>query len=448
MSNKYPRILVEPPGPLSRKIIEEDNKYIMQSFTRWYPLVIKTGKGVMVEDVDGNRYIDFNAGIAVLSTGHLHPEVVEAIKLQAEKLIHYSLTDFYYKEAVEAAKDIIGVLPFSTSSKVFFTNSGTESIEGSLKIARGVFEGKRQYIIGFIGSFHGRTMGSLSLTSSKPVQRKNFAPLLPSVILVPYPYPYRCPFKVSDEECGEAVIEFIEEWVFSKFVPPEEVAAIVFEPIQGEGGYIVPPRNFFSLLRKTADKYGILLIDDEIQTGIGRTGKWFAIEHWGIEPDIICIAKGIASGMPLGVIAGKGNVMTLKPGSHATTFGGNPVSLASARATISVIKKYKLVENAKRVGEFILKYLKDLMDKYSIIGDVRGLGLMIGVELVENRETKKPVPQLLSKLITKCFKKGLLVIGAGVSTLRISPPLVISKEDAERGLEILEECLREVNENK
>ncbi|MCE4606802.1 MAG: aminotransferase class III-fold pyridoxal phosphate-dependent enzyme, partial [Desulfurococcales archaeon] len=316
----------------------------------------------------------------------------------------------------------------------------------SIKVARGYFKGSRQYIIGFLGAFHGRTMGAASITASKPVQRKWFSPLVPGVIHVPYPYSYRCPFKSeTPEECGDSVLEYIEDWILSKIVDPSEVAAFIVEPIQGEGGYIVPPDNFLPGLRKLADEHGILLITDEVQSGVGRTGKWYAVEHWNVEPDIITSAKGIASGLPLGVIAGKAKVMSLPPGSHASTFGGNPVSLAAAEAVIDVIKEENLLENAARQGEYIMKRFRELMDSIELIGEVRGKGLMIGVELVKNRDTKEPAKKEMSWIINNAFKRGLLVISAGVSTLRIAPPLIITREEADKGIEILEGLLREAS---
>jgi 4-aminobutyrate aminotransferase len=441
---KVPLIKVEPPGPKAKEIIEKDEKYLMQSFVRWYPLVIKTGKGAVVEDVDGNLYIDLNAGIAVLATGHLHPKVVDAIKRQAEKLIHYSLTDFYYEEAVEAAETLASISPIK-DPKIFFANSGAETIEGTIKIARGHFEGKRPYIIAFLGAFHGRTMGANSLTASKPVQRKGFAPMVPCVIHVPYPYPYRCPFKAeTPEECGEAVLGYIEDWIFSKLVDPSEVSLIVVEPIQGEGGYIVPPDNFLPGLRKLADKYGILLAADEVQSGMGRTGRWFAVEHWGVVPDLITSAKAIAGGLPLGAIIGKKEVMTLPKGSHATTFGGNPVALAALKAVVSVIKEERLLERVEKLGNEVIKYFKDLQEELPIIGDVRGKGFMIGVELVRDRKTKEPAVKELAEVLKRSFKKGVLVIGAGVSTIRIAPPLVIPEELLWKALEIIADNLKEV----
>jgi len=443
---EVPLIRVEPPGPMARSVVARDSEVLVQSYVRWVPLVVKEAHGAIVEDVDGNKYIDLNAGIAVMNVGHSHPKVVEAIKRQAERFQHYSLTDFYYEEAVTAAEKLIGISPVD-SPRVFFANSGTESIEGSLKFARYFFEGSRQYFIAFLGAFHGRTYGSLSLTASKAHYRKGFSPLMPGVVHVPYPYPYRCPFRTDDPlECGEAVLGYIEDWIFHKLVDPSEVAAFVVEPIQGEGGYVVPPDNFLPGLRKLADKNGILIIDDEVQAGMGRTGRWFAIEHWNVKPDIIALAKAIGGGLPLGAIVTRGDIAgKLAKGSHANTFGGNPIALAAMSAVIDVIKEERLLERASRLGEEALRFLNELKDKYEIIGDVRGKGLMIGVELVRDRKTKEPGARELAQVIEKAFKRGVVVIGSGLSTIRIAPPLVIEEEHLFKALNILADVIKEVN---
>ncbi len=448
MAVKAPNIIVEPPGPKAREILGRDEEFIMQSFTRWYPLVVKRGEGAIVEDVDGNVYIDFNSGIAVLNIGHRHPRVVEAVKSQLEKLVHYSLTDFYYEEAVDAAEALASIAPISGGPRVFFTNSGTESVEAALKVSRGHFKGSRPYIISFIGAFHGRTMGSLSLGASKSIQKKWFHPLVPGIIHVPYPYPYRCPFKVGPEECGDAVIGYVEEWVLGRLVDPEEVSSIIVEPIQGEAGYIVPPEGFLRGLEKLARRHGMLLVADEVQTGFGRTGRWFAVEHWGVKPDLVATAKAIASGLPLGALIGRREVMDLPPGSHATTFGGNPVALAACRATINVIKEEGLVERADRLGREVLKYLKELGDSLEIVGDVRGKGFMIALELVEDPKTKKPAVKSARRVILESFKKGVLVIGGGFSTIRMAPPLNIPEELLWKGVEILADILKEEDKRR
>ncbi|MCD6324456.1 MAG: acetyl ornithine aminotransferase family protein [Desulfurococcales archaeon] len=443
--DSVPKIVVEPPGPKAREVIERDHSLLMQSFVRWYPLVAKTGLGPIIEDVDGNLFIDMNAGIAVMGVGHGHPKVVEAIKRQADKLLHYSLTDFYYEEAPEYLEELSKVVPISGGVKFFLGNSGAEANEAAMKIAKGVNEGRRPYVISFIGAFHGRTTGAMSLTASKPVQRKGFQPLLPAVIHVPYPYPYRCPFNVPPEECGDAAIGFLEEWIFKRVVDPTEVAAVFVEPIQGEGGYVVPPDDFFPKLKKLLSSNGILLVDDEVQAGMGRTGKWFAIEHWGVEPDLVTMAKAVASGIPLGVVAGRKEVMDLPPGSHASTFGGNPVALAAGEAVLQVVREERLLENAAKVGEAIMRRAKEWMDTYELVGDVRGKGLMIGVELVKDRRTKEYAKKELAEILMKSYKRGVAVIGAGFSAIRFAPPLVITEELAMKAMDVIEDAIKEVS---
>ncbi len=443
---EIPLIKVEPPGPRASEILTRDHSILMQSFVRWYPLVIERGEGAVVEDVDGNKYIDMNSGLAVLNVGHNHPRVLEAIKSMLGRKLHYSLTDFYYVEAVELAEKLSSIAPISENKKVFFGNSGAEAIEACIKISRGHFRNQRPYLIAFYGAFHGRTMGANSLTASKPVQHRWFAPLLPSVIHAPYPYPYRCPFNTDDPiECGEQALAFIEDYILGKYVYGDEVAAIFVEPIQGEGGYVVPPDNFLPGLRKLADEYGILLVADEVQSGMGRTGKWWAVQYWGVEPDLVAIAKAIASGLPLSAVVGKAEVMDLPGGSHATTFGGNPVACRVAIEVIRIIEEEGLLENARVVGEHIMKRFREMQDRLEIIGDVRGKGLMIGVELVKSRETKEPAKKELAWVINQAFKRGVLVIGAGLSTLRIAPPLNISAELVDKALDILEEILVEAD---
>ncbi len=446
MMENVPLIKVEPPGPKAREIIEKDRRMLMQSFVRWYPFVIKRGEGAIVEDVDGNKYIDFNSGLAVLNVGHNHPRILNAIKEMLGKITHYSLTDFYYEEAVSLAEQLFKIAPITGDKKVFYGNSGAEAIEGSIKIARGHFRNQRPYIIAFYGAFHGRTMGANTLTASKPIQHRWFAPLLPGVIHAPYPYPYRCPFNTDDPiECGEQALAFIEDYILGKYVYGDEVAAIFVEPIQGEGGYIVPPDNFLPGLRKLCDEYGILLVVDEVQSGMGRTGKWWAVEHWNVEPDILASAKAIASGLPLSAIIGRADIMDLPGGSHATTFGGNPIACRVAIEVIKIIEEEGLLDNAARLGEYIMKRFNELKEELEIIGDVRGKGLMIGVELVRNKDTKEPARKELANILNEAFKRGVLVIGAGVSALRIAPPLNITKELIDKGLEIIEDILRKYN---
>jgi len=441
-SGRYVSIKVEPPGPKAREVIEKDSKYLMQSYVRWYPLVIARGEGAIVEDVDGNRYIDFNSGLAVLNTGHLPSPVIERIKGQLGRFLHYSLTDFYYELAPMYAEKLINALGWN-GGKVFFTNSGAESIEAGIKVSRGYFKGSRPYLISFLNSFHGRTMATLTLSASKTIHKKYFHPLLPGVIHVPYPYPYRCPFgSESGDECAERVIGYIEDVVFRKVVDPNEVAAFFIEPIQGEGGYIVPPKRFMEMLRSLTHRNGILLVADEVQSGMGRTGELLAIYNFGIKPDLAALAKGIASGIPLGALVGDGDYMSLPKGSHANTFGGNPVALSAADATLDMLLD-GLMDNAKKMGDYIKTRLLELMDSSRIIGDVRGLGLMIGVEIVKDKAKKVPAPDLVEWIINQCFKRGLLIIGGGESSLRLAPPLVINRDQVDEAMEILVDVVRE-----
>lgn len=439
---EYQKICVSPPGPKARELLKRDEAVVSQSFVRYYPLVAESGSGCIIRDVDGNEYIDFNSGIAVLAVGHCHPVVVEAIKKQAERLLHYSYTDFYYESLVSLSEKLCEITPGKFGKKVFTGNSGAEAVEAAVKLAK--WHSRKHQFIGFIGGFHGRTTGALSFTASKPVQRRYFFPLMPGVTHVPFPYCYRCPFKQVHPDCDYWCVNYIDEMVLQKYVPPEEVAAIVFEPIQGEGGYVVPPPEYFKRLKKLADKYNILLIDDEIQAGMGRTGNWFAIEHWGIEPDIICIAKAVASGLPLGVMVTKAELMDWEAGSHATTFGGNPVACAAALATIDVIKKEHLLENAAKQGSYIMKRLQELQKECEIIGDVRGKGLMIGVELIRNKDTKTPGRTEAYEVMVRSWKRGVAIITCGVSTLRIAPPLIITRDLVDAALSIIEGVIREV----
>jgi 4-aminobutyrate aminotransferase len=437
----YPQIKTQLPGPKARRLIEEDHQFVSPSYTRSYPLVAEKGEGFIVEDVDGNRFLDFTAGIATCATGHCHPKVVEAITRQAQKLIHMSGTDFYYQPQIKLAKKLAQLFPGQGPAKVYFGNSGTEGIEAAMKLAR--YHTRRQYFISFLGGFHGRTYGALSLTGSKVVQRERFGPLIPGVVHAPYGYCYRCPYNSSPESCMIDSAEWIEDVLFRTILPAEEVAGIVVETIQGEGGYVVPPLQFHQNLSRLAQKYGILYIVDEVQSGMGRTGKMFAIEHYGVRPDIVVTAKGIASGLPLGVMIASASLMDWGPGSHASTFGGNPVACEAALTTIELLEN-GLMQNAADVGAYLLDKLKKLQTQHPLIGDVRGMGLMIGIELVQNLETKTPAIQQRNKLINKCFEKGLLILGCGLSVIRLAPPLIISRHEADVALAILEESLIEV----
>ena len=438
----YPRIVVRPPGPKARKLVRRDEASISPSYVRYYPLVIELGKDCVVKDVDGNEYIDFNSGLACLNVGHNHPKVVNAIKNQCDKFLHYSNTDFYYREVVNLAEKMFAITPGRFEKKAYFGNSGAEALEAAAKLSK--WHTRRHQFIAFIGGFHGRTLGTLSLTGSKPVQKRHFFPMLPGITHVPYPYCYRCPFKLSHPDCDYWCVNFIDELVLRKYVPPEEVAGIVFEPIQGEGGYVVPPPKYFQRLKRLADKYGLLLIDDEVQSGIGRTGRWFAIEHWKVKPDVVCAAKALASGLPLGATVSRARLMDWEGGSHASTFGGNPLACVAALAVIDVIKEERLLENAEKQGNHIMKWLQNLKEEREIVGDVRGKGLMIGIEIVEDKETKNPGADKANEVMLRCWRRGIALIACGVSTLRIIPPLTITRELVDAGLEIIEDVIKEV----
>lgn len=438
----YPKIVVSPPGPKAREFVQKDEMFISPSYVRYYPLVVESANGCVVRDVDGNEYIDLNSGIACMNVGHGHPRVVDAIKSQCDRFLHYSNTDFYYREAINLAEKLAEVTPISSEKKTYFGNSGTEAIEAAVKLAR--WHTRKQLFIGFISAFHGRTIGSLSFTASKPAQRRHFFPLMPGVAQVPYAYCYRCPFKLTFPECHYWCVDFIDEFVLQKYMPPENVAAFLFEPIQGEGGYVVPPPEYFQKLKKLADKYGILLIDDEVQSGIGRTGKWFAIEHWSVEPDVICSAKALASGLPISATVAKAKIMDWTSGSHASTFGGNPLACAAATTVLEIIKEENLLDDAAKQGAHALKRLNELKERCAIVGDVRGKGLMIGVELVEDKESKKPASQKAAEVITRSWKRGVAAVTCGASTLRIVPPLTIQREMLDAALDIVEDVIEEV----
>jgi 4-aminobutyrate aminotransferase len=438
----YPKIVVTPPGPKARELVKKDEKFISPSYGRFYPLVVESGKGCIVKDVDGNEYIDFNSGLVCMAVGHNHPKVVAAIKNQCDRFLHYSNTDFFYREVVDLAEKLAQITPGSPEKKVYFGNSGAEAIEAAVKLAK--WHSRRQLFIGFTGAFHGRTIGALSFTASKPTQRRYFFPLMPGVTHVPYAYCYRCAYKLTYPECHYWCVDFIDEQVLQKYLPPEDTAAILFESIQGEGGYVVPPPEYFQRMKKLADKYGLLLIDDEVQSGMGRTGKWFAIEHWGVEPDILCTAKALASGLPLGATIAKAKIMDWVQGSHASTFGGNPLSCVAASAVIDVVRDEKLLENANKQGAYIMKRLEELKEQSEIVGDVRGKGLMIGMEIVEDKESKKPAPQKVTEIMMRSWKRGINVISCGASTIRVAPPLIITRDLVDSALDIIEDVTREV----
>jgi 4-aminobutyrate aminotransferase len=422
-------------------MIGRDERLVSPSYTRGYPLAVKSGCGARIEDVDGNQFLDFTAGIAVNSTGHCHPQVVKAIQDQCARLIHMSGSDFYYEQMPALAERLSAIAPMPGPHRFYYGNSGAEAVECALKLAR--YHTGRQHIISFLGSFHGRTMGAISLTGSKIQQKRRFAPFVPGVTHVPYPNAYRgCSDALpTGEALGLACARFIEDNLFKTILPPEEVAAIILEPIQGEGGYIVAPDVFLREIRSVCDRHDILMIVDEVQSGAGRTGRWWAIEHSGVEPDIVCIAKGIASGMPLGICMARAEVMDWVPGSHASTFGGNPICIAAALATIDILEREGL-QNATTVGSTILTRLKTWVEKYPNVGDARGRGLMLAIELVADKETRHPIPTLRDHIVDLAFQHGLLLLGCGETSIRLCPSLLVLQQEADIALDILEECVQ------
>src|SRR5712675_2218400 len=409
-----PKLKTALPGPNAKRILAGDEKYISPSYTRSYPLVAKSGRGIVVTDVDGNEFVDFSAGIAVTSTGHCHPDVVAAIQKQAGELMHMSGTDFYYESMVTLAERLSKIAPMPGPHRIYYGNSGAEAIECALKLAR--YHTKRQQVIAFLGAFHGRTMGALSLTASKPQQKRRFSPMVPGVTHIRYPDVYRgCSGGPQDaEEFALGCARYIEEKLFKTILAPEEVAAIFVEPIQGEGGYVIAPTVFMKELRRICDKHGILLVVDEVQSGIGRTGKWFAVEHTGVQPDMVCIAKGIASGMPLGVTLTRAEIMDWVPGSHASTFGGNPVCIAAALATMDVLER-EGVANSAKVGAHMKQRMSKWVETHPFVGDVRGNGLMLGVEIVADKAKKTIAGKQRDRVVELAFERGLLFLGAGES---------------------------------
>ena len=412
-----------------------------QSTGQLYPLVVESASNCVVKDVDGNEYIDFNAGIAVLNTGSSHPRVTAAAAEQLSRFTHYSYADFYYENAVTLGEKLAAITPGSFRKRVFFGNSGAEAVEAAMKLAR--FHTKRPRFFAYSGGFHGRTLGALSLTASKTVAVKGFSPLLSTVDHVPYPYCYRCPLKLQYPSCGIACADYIQEEYLDKYVPADDVAAMVFEPVQGEAGYVIPPLDYFTRLERILRPHGILLVDDEIQAGIGRTGRWFAIEHFGIVPDMICAAKALGGGLPIGALIAKLEVMDWGPGAHASTFGGNPVAVAAGLAVLETIDQERLMDNAREQGEHIIRRLREMAERYSLIGDVRGLGLMVGVELVKDRGTKAYATEEAKRIVLNAWRSGLLLMLAGRSTIRIMPPLTVSREILDEGLDILEKSIKD-----
>ncbi|GAB1469139.1 acetyl ornithine aminotransferase family protein [Chloroflexota bacterium] len=426
------------PGPKTKAMIERDRNVISPSYPRGYPFAMDHGKGTEVWDVDGNRFLDFMGGIAVVATGYSHPQVVKAIQDQAEKFIHIS-SDFYHENWIRLGEKLNEIAPFKEDALSFMTNSGAEAVEAAIKLAR--YHTGRTNLIGFTGAFHGRTMGAVSLTASKAKYHGGFFPLMSGVTHVPFPNPYRPVLhRRPGEDYGETVVRYIKEEVLQQTLPPDDVAAIIVETIQGEGGYIVPPEGFYPALRKLCDQHGILLILDEVQSGMGRTGKWWAIEHFGVEPDMITSAKGIASGMPLGACIARKSVMDWEVGTHGNTYGGNPISCAASLATIDLIEK-QYMQNAAEVGEYAMDALQEIQARHPSIGEVRGKGLMIGVEFVKDRETREPAKKLTDRVVDLGFESGLLMLSCGQSVIRIAPPLSISKSEMDEGLKLFEEAL-------
>ena len=436
-----PHLVTALPGPKAAALMERDHSVLSPSYTRSYPLAIKSGEGAIVEDVDGNRFLDMNAGIAVVAAGHAHPSVVRAVQEQAARFLHYSGTDFYYENMVLLAEQLASLAPGGVPRRVYFGNSGAEAVEAALKLAR--YHTGRDKFIAFFGGFHGRTMGALSLTGSKSIQKRGFGPLVPGVTHIPYAYCYRCAYGKQPDTCATECVKVIEDQLFKTILPAEEVAAIVVEPVQGEGGYVVPPQKFFDELSAVARKYGILLIFDEVQSGMGRTGKMWAADHFdNAIPDILTVAKGIASGMPLSAMIARAEIMNWPPGAHASTFGGNPVSCAAALATVELLQQ-GLVDHAANVGAHMMARMKSWPTRFANVGDVRGLGLMLGFELVKDQSTKERHPALRDRIEAMAFERGLLILGAGANSIRLCPPLVISENQANFALDVLENILAE-----
>jgi 4-aminobutyrate aminotransferase len=441
IDSKLPNLVTALPGPKAKALVERDHQIVSPSYTRDYPLVAKMGRGAIIEDVDGNSFLDFAAGIAVVATGHCHPEVVAAIQKQAAELIHMSGTDFYYPCLVELAEKLASITPGSDPKRIYFGNSGAEAIEAAIKLVR--FHTKRDKLIAFHGAFHGRTMGALSLTASRAVQRKGFGTLLSGVFHMPFPDTYRGTYGIRPEHASADSLSYLENELFRRRVDPEEVAGIFIEPVQGEGGYLPAPAEFLQGLQRICRKHGIMLVADEVQSGMGRTGKWWASDHAGIEPDIICTAKGIASGMPLSAVIARASVMNWTPGAHASTFGGNPVCIAASLATIGLLER-NYIANAERMGAFIMRQTADWTARHKIVGEVRGRGLMIGIEFVRDQKTKERAPDLRNRIVQMAFQKGLLVLGSGDTTLRLCPPLLIDEEQANFALKTLDGIISEI----
>lgn len=437
-----PNIAMPLPGPNAREVVARAKKSLSPSLPHAYPLAVKRGQGVVIEDVDGNLFLDCAAGIAVCSTGHCHPKVVKAIQDQASQLLHICGADFYDQMYIGLAERLAASFPGGAPAQVFLGNSGAEAVEAAFKLAR--YHTGRSRVLAFMGAFHGRTMGAVSLTASSPKYKQGFHSMVPGITHIPYAYCYRCSYNLEYPSCGLACIDYIEDTLFSRIMPADEVAAIFVEPVQGEGGYIVPPPTWLPRLRSLCDKYGILLVADEVQAGMGRTGKLWAVENWGVEPDILCSAKALASGMPISAMIAREQVMSWAPGAHGSTFGGNPVCCAAAQATLDVLEQEHLMDNARRVGGYLMDNLRELAGESRLIGDVRGLGLMIGVEMVQDKETKTPAPAEANAVVQECFQRGLMLLPCGPNSIRFSPPLTLTEAQADTALRIFSESLAQV----
>jgi 4-aminobutyrate aminotransferase len=436
---KLPQIRTELPGPRARALLDKDATYISPSYTRSYPLVMQRGYGAMIEDVDGNVFLDFNAGVAVTALGHGNPEIAEVIYRQAREFTHISGTDYYYPQQTQLAEKLNLVTPGDFLKRVHYGNSGAEAIEGALKVA--MHSTGRSKFIAFRGAFHGRTLGAMSLTASRAAQRRGFGPQVLDVTHVPYANPIRFPLSLkAGESISRRIARHIKDELFKTTLPPEDCAAIIVEPVQGEGGYVVPPSDFLPELRAICDEHGILLVVDEVQSGMGRTGRMWAIDHFGVVPDVMCMAKAIGGGLPLGVTLARADLMAWSPGAHASTFGGNPVAIAAAMRTFELLEG-GIIKNAADLGAYMLNRLGELKEKFSCVAQVRGLGLMIGIEIARDSAGVDPWPELRNALVVDCFNRGLVLQGAGESAIRFSPPLIIDKDQADFAIDTLEDCI-------
>ena len=440
-ASQVPFIGTSLPGPKAQAMLDREKVWVSQNYVKDYPLVVDRAEGMVLTDMDGNRFLDFAAGIAVCATGHCHPRVVAAIQRQAERLLHLCAIDFSYPQVVELAERLAALAPGDSKKRVYFANSGAEGVETALKLAR--LRTGRQKIVACFGAFHGRTMGALSLTASKATHRRGYAPFLPEVHHTHYASCYRCPVVREPETCNVECLDLLEKTLFNTVAPPEEIAAIVVEPVQGEGGYFVPKPEFLDRIARLAKDNGILVIADEVQSAFGRTGKMFACEHFELEPDILVLGKGIASGMPLSAVVASDELMHWRSGGHGSTFGGNPVSCEAALATIELLEE-GLMDNAAKIGDYLKSRLQGLMEKHACIGDVRGLGLMLAVDLVKDRESREPDGELLEKVLYSAFEKGVAFLGCGASSVRIAPPLIITESEADIAVDILDQVLAEV----